>query len=24
VGRIPGYLEPGPFLEGLEDILKRA
>jgi thiol:disulfide interchange protein len=24
VGRIPGYLEPGPFLEELEDILKRA
>jgi thiol:disulfide interchange protein len=24
VGRIPGYLEPGPFLEELDDILKRA
>ena len=24
VGRIPGYLEPGPFLEELESILKRA
>jgi len=24
VGRIPGYLEPGPFLAELEDILKRA
>ena len=24
VGRIPGYLEPGPFLQELDDILKRA
>ncbi len=24
VGRIPGYLEPGPFLEELSNILKRA
>ena len=24
VGRIPGYLEPGPFLAELEDIIKKA
>lgn len=24
VGRIPGYMEPGPFLEELKDILRKA
>jgi len=24
VGRIPGYMEPGPFLEELQDILRKA
>jgi thiol:disulfide interchange protein len=24
VGRIPGYMPPGPFLQELDDILKRA
>jgi thioredoxin-related protein len=24
VGRIPGYMDPGPFLQELHDILKKA
>ncbi len=24
VGRIPGYMEPGPFLEELTNIMKKA
>jgi len=23
VGRIPGYMDPGPFIEELQDILKK-